>query len=140
MASVLLERSLTGLSPADELAKEALRGYKRGELIRVKMTRVRNPRHHRLFFALIGLVYENQDRYQSLEHMLTALKVALGHCETVICKDGKVAYLPKSISFAKMDQTEFDAFFNNTVDLVCKHFLPGVQSDDLRREVMDMVS
>ncbi len=62
------------------------------------------------------------------------------HWEWVCIKyDGKVAYLPKSISFAKMDQTEFDQFFDRTVELVCKHFLPGVRDEDLRREVLEMV-
>lgn len=138
MASVLLQRSLTGLSPMDDLGREFLAGYKQGDLIRVKTTKVRNPQHHRLFFALVNIVYDNQDHYESVEHLLTALKIALGHCDTVICKDGNPAYIPKSISFAKMDQTEFDAFFNRAVELVCKHFLPGVKDEDLRREILDM--
>lgn len=139
MASILLQRSLSGLSPIDEIGQEALRSIAIGDLIRVRMTKLRNPQHHRLFFALVNKVYENQDHYHNVEHFLTALKVALGHCDTVICKNGNTAYIPKSISFARMDQIEFDQFFNKAVDLICRDFLPGVKSDDLRREVLEMI-
>lgn len=139
MASWLSERSLTGLSAYDETGRQVLRGYKQGELIRVKTTRIRNPGHHRLFFALLNLVFENQERYQSVEHMLTALKVHLGYCDVMILQDGTVAMHPKSISFSAMDQDEFNVFFQKAVDVICKHFLPGVKSEDLRREVMEMV-
>ena len=140
MGSIVLERSLTGLSPVDEQGRAILARYKQGELIRVKTSRVRNSQHHRLFFALLNLVYENQSRYTSMEHMLTALKVALGHCDTVILKDGSPPYIPKSISFASMDQDEFNDFYDRTVKLVCMEILPGVKDEILRREVLEMIS
>lgn len=139
MASWLSIRSLTGLSAYDETGREVLRGYKQGDLIRVKTTRVRNPGHHRLFFALLNLVFENQERYASVEHLLTALKVQLGHCDTIILGDGEVVYCPKSISFSKMDQDEFATFYDKAVDVICQHFLPGVKFEDLKREVLEIV-
>jgi hypothetical protein len=34
-----------------------------------------------------------------------------------------------------MDQTAFSDFYNRVCDLICKHFLPGVESDALREDV-----
>jgi hypothetical protein len=48
-------------------------------------------------------------------------------------------YIPKSISFAKMSQEEFSAFYNRCCDLIAKHFLPGVTSAELHAEVALMI-
>lgn len=139
MTVILLQKRLGSLYPADIEAKEALQKFPQGEFLRVKLSRPRNLAHHRLFFALLHIVFDNQEHYKQFDHMLTALKVALGHCDTVICKDGKVAYLPRSISFAAMDQTAFDKFFNRTCDLLAERFLSGVSADELKREVAGMI-
>jgi hypothetical protein len=134
-APAFFHRDLGAFRPASPEAEAMLQKIKLGDVVRIKVERPRNIQHHKKFFALVGLVFRNQDHYQSQEHLLTALKVALGHCDTVICKDGNPAYIPLSISFAKMDQTEFDAFYTRTLDLIAKHFLPGIDKEDLRNEV-----
>jgi hypothetical protein len=47
--------------------------------------------------------------------------------------------IPKSIAFHKMDQTEFEAFYDRCIDKIARHFLPGVKSEDLRREVEELI-
>ena len=71
--------------------------------------------------------------------MAAALKVACGICQTFVLKNGEKVYIPGSISFAKMQQPEFDAYYSNAIEVVCKHFLPGVKSEDLKAEIEQIV-
>jgi hypothetical protein len=41
----------------------------------------------------------------------------------------------RSIAFHKMNQSEFEAFYEKCLDVIAKHFLPGVETDALRAEV-----
>ena len=134
-----MRKNLNSLCPIDGRSEEVFRKIKHGDDVLVEIKRPRNIKHHRKFFVLINLVFENQDRYASVEQLLAAIKIALGHCETLILADGTVNYLPKSIAFHKMDQTQFEEFFNRCCDLIAKHFLPGVTSDNLRREVESLI-
>lgn len=142
MTKIVLRKNFNSFvpDPTDPAAADFMKSLRHGEFITVEAKRPRNIQHHRLFFALVKIVFENQERYETEEHLLAALKVGLGHCDTVILKSGATAFLPRSISFAKMDQPAFNAFFDKAVDLVVKHFLPGVDSDALRQEVLDMVA
>ena len=137
---LFFRRTLQGLRPDDVQAEEALRSVGQGEVVALVLKRPRNSKHHRKFFALLKLVYENQEHYESMDALLIALKVALGHCFPVILRTGQTAYVPKSISFAKMSQDEFEVFYEGVVKIVVTKFLPGVNREDLEAEIMTMVS
>ncbi len=139
MTKAVFQKTLGGLRPTDDDGEAIMAGIKIGALVMIEVRKSRNLQHHRLFFALVKIVFDNQDHYESKEHLLTALKVAIGHCDTIIAKDGNTVYIPKSINFAKMDQTAFEAFYNMAVDIVIRHWLPGVTSEELKNEVWDMV-
>ena len=137
---VLMRKTLGSLRPVDDRGSEMLHKIANGDMVKCEITRPRNLAHHRLFFALLNLVFSNQDRYEAFDMFRAAFTIALGHCDVMALPGGKVGYVPKSISFAKMDQGEFSAFYNQAVDLVCAKWLPGVSSDDVRREVLEMVA
>ncbi len=137
---LLFTKTLGALRPADPEAEDALRKIANGTLVTVEMKRGRNLQHMRLFFALLHLVYENQDRYDTFEGFRAAFTIALGWCETLVLPDGKTAFFPKSISFASMDQTAFDVFFDDAVNLVCQRWLPTVTNEELRCEIHEMVA
>lgn len=136
---IMMTKALGSLRPVDAEGKDAIDHIGKGELVKIRISRPRNAGHHRKFFALLNLVFENQEHYETLDHMLVALKVALGHCDTVILKNGQTAFLPKSISFAKMDQTEFETFWNRACQVITKHFLPDVTQAQLERELLDLM-
>lgn len=139
MADGLFRKSFGYLRPADEEAQEIVAGMGRDEVVRVTVRRVRNPRFHRLFFALMNLVWQHQDRFVSREALLTYVKIGVGHVETVILDDGRTVYIPKSISFAKLDEHDFRKFFDAVVRLLVERVLPGWNADDLTAEVFKMV-
>lgn len=137
MAAPLFFRKDFGkLVPADDAATAALSKIKFGADVQVKIKRPRNILHHRKLWALANLVADNQEHYETAEQVVAALKAATGHCDWFPMKDGEhMVAIPKSIAFHKMDQTEFEAFYDRCIQIVAKHFLPGVEGDALRAEV-----
>ncbi len=133
---VVLCKRIASLIPVDDEGKEALDGIGQGEMVKVKITKSRNLGHHRKFFSMLNLVLDNQEKYPSLRHLLTAVKIEAGWYEDApIEVNGKLVYLPSSISFAKMDQLEFDKFYNDAISACCR-LLPHMDAEDLKNEVM----
>jgi len=136
---VFFRKDFGRLVPADDAASAVLQKIKHGTDVQVEIKRPRNIKHHRKFFALMQLVYQNQEHYDSIDHLVAALKTAVGHCDLVPGKGGVMIALPKSIAFHSMDQTAFDEFYDRCIDIIAKHFLPGVDSDALRAEVEELI-
>ena len=80
---------------------------------------------HRLFFAMLNLAFENQDKYESAELFLTVVKLGVHHCDTVVMPTGFITYTPKSINFAKMDQDDFNQFYEKAARYVTSEILPA---------------
>lgn len=132
------------LIAADELARETLAKIPTGTIVTAEPKIPRNIKHHRMFFALMTLVHENlpersADLYPTVENLVDAMKLAVGHYETIRLPNGKTGQKLKSISFAKMDQHAFDSFFNKCCDIIAVHFLPGVSDKQLKSEVALMI-
>ena len=134
-----MRRTLTGLRPTDAIGGEALERVPLNEDVKVEITRPRRLGHHRKFFALLAAVYPHQSTYGSQNLFRAAIEVALGFGESVKLPDGRMIIVPKSISFANMDQAEFDALFDRAVELIVSRIIPGIDSDDLRREVDEII-
>ena len=137
MAELYMEKALWGLRPADIEAEEYLSKIKLGDMLRVKVTKPRNPMFHRMAFSLLQLVYNNQEKYNNFNHFLTAMKVAAGHYDEVITLDGEVILSPKSVSFQACDELEFRKLFDRWLEIAVRDFLPGVDSAELERQVLD---
>lgn len=134
----LARKDLGHLSPVDPAGEEALRKLKFGDVVTVEIKKPRNGNHHRLYWALLGVVFDNQEQYETVEQLHSALKIAAGIYDPLTMPNGTVYKIPGSIAFDKMDQTEFSAFYDRVCDLIAQHFLPGVTSAELRAEVAQM--
>lgn len=137
MAKFVAQKYLGALRPADDAGHEALRKIGNDELVSVEIKKSRNIKHHRMFWALMTIVHDNMDseRYPTVEDLTAAVKIAAGLRTRIELPNGEIGFIPGSIAFHKMDQTAFGEFYNRVCDLICKHFLPGVESDALREEV-----
>lgn len=136
---ILMAKSLNGmLQPVDEMGREVMAKVgKRPVLVSIK--KPRNIGHHRKLFVLLQLILENQERYKSIEELLSAVKVMTGHCTLLFLPDGTEVRVPKSIAFHALDQIAFEEFWKQVVKLTCEVFLPGVDSEDLERQILDLV-
>lgn len=135
----LFFRKMGALRPADEAGEAILSKCREDELVTVDVKRGRNLAHHRKFWKLMQIVYENQTHYKNPEEVCAAFKVAAGHCEYVQAK-GQLVALPRSISFGKMDQSAFEAFYEKAVAYLCTEVIPGMDSDALKREVEELLA
>ncbi len=63
------------------------------------------------------MIFDNQERYENMEDLRTELKLQCGSYTHHIRTNGEVCYIPKSWSFADMDQTEFEALYDRLIDV-----------------------
>lgn len=140
MSQILLRADLNSLRPADEQAAANLRKFKLGTFVRADIARVRSPQQLRLWWALITLIHGQQDEWPTVESLSKAILCAIGHGTVERNKSGTMQTLKaKSIAFGNLKQDEFNEIFDRAIRLVCEKILPGVESDALKSEVLDMV-
>lgn len=101
---------------------ERIKRIKQGEGFMVDITRPRNIKFHRKFFALINLVFQNQEVYKNIDHLRNDLTVEAGFFDEAPDFLGEVKKRPKSISFAAMDDDEFSDFYDACISTIVKYF------------------
>ena len=112
------------LLPGDDNARDILAKLKIGDRVLVKVHRARNPDHHRLAFAVLQKIAGAKG--ETVETILTWLKVATGRVDFVLLPSGKTVACPRSISFSAMSQDEFSRFWKEALPLITEHILPGL--------------
>lgn len=140
---VKTDRGLRGVTSDDHAAwlkfRRKLESMKPGTYFRMEWARPRNGQHHRKFFALLHLIAENSEVYDTTEKALVAVKLVTGYADPFIDpKTGELVQLPRSIAYDAMDQDEFDAFYSSAVDGVLKHILPHITTAQADR-LLDMI-
>ena len=136
MSKTFFRRTLAGLAPDDDGASEALRGVQIGQVVAVEISRPRNLQHHRLYWALVSRIASALDIDR--ENVSDVLKLRTGHFVTVETRSGPVQ-LPRSISFAKMDQAEFSEFFERCCREISVAWLPHMNPTQIRSEIYEMM-
>jgi hypothetical protein len=132
-----------GLFPCDEEGGQLLFKIPDMRDVEVDITVRRNPRHHRLFFAICKFVQMHCELFSdaSVDEIKDALKLATGLVKRYVSTEtAQTYYVMKSISFSAMDQTAFGEFYQNAVDVVCKRWMPpGTLPADVHNELIAMV-
>jgi hypothetical protein len=136
MARLLLRRTLSGFVPDDEASAELARKFAVNETYKAEVTKPRNLKMHRRYWALVTMVFHNCDQFKSVEQCHQYLKLRAGHSTTVVSKTtGEVYLVPDSIAFDKLDDTGFQEFWNKIVGVICEEIIPGLSADDLQLEL-----
>lgn len=139
MTTFVLTRRGDALVPVDEEDREVVSRLREGEPLRVDIKARRNVRQHRLYWALVRLLQKNTDLWGSEEAASDSLKLAAGHVDQVMNPlTGEIQLKPRSIAFEKMEQAQFNRFFNRVLYIVSERLL-GVANDELRGQVFDLV-
>ncbi len=137
MATTLhMANHLGALRPAQEQDAEVWGHLKiaEREVVKVQISRSRNYRFHCKFFAMLGIIFKNQEAYKSTKELLNVCKLRIGHVDIVQTPQGEERW-PASISWANMTEAEFGAFYNRAVDWVLSEVIPGLQRQHLDAEV-----
>ena len=127
----------TGLKPLYDSDFDEKKKLKIGETYAVEIKKERNFEFLKKFFALIKLGHENTklkgipfDAYRAYVTMKA------GYADVYETPRGKFA-LPKSISFAKMDETEFQKLYDGSIQIIMNDI--GSDRETIERELLNFL-
>lgn len=104
------------------------------KVVYVEVKQPRNGKHHRLYWTLCQRIADAIG--SEAETVSDVLKIRTGHCNNVQTKRG-VLQLPKSISFAAMDQTKFSEFFEQCLTVIYGEW--GIARPDILEVMKDLL-
>ena len=137
------------LVPADDDAMEWLESRVEGEVFVGEFRVPRNLGHHRKFFAMLKVGFEAWEPPPGEFRGIPAVKnfvrfrkdvtIQAGYYDVVSNLRGEVRAEAKSISFAAMEQSEFEAFYSACADVLLRMVLTHYERADLDCVVNQMV-
>jgi len=107
---------------------------KMGETYEIEIKKKRNVLFHRKFFALLNLVFQNQDHFKDneFEAFRGYFLIKAGEYTRTDTPKGAF-YYPKSISFSKMDEIEFSRLYDKIINVACEEI--GADKEDIKNEI-----
>ncbi|MDE2232546.1 MAG: DUF1367 family protein [Patescibacteria group bacterium] len=137
MSAVLLAKTLSGkLEPCDDNGRDRLAKIGAGDIVLCEIKRGRNIKFHRKLFAMLNIIFKNQEHYKSIDDLLAVAKLSTGHVHTIETRHG-IVRLPASISFSSMSEDDFSDFYDRVTNWVCESVIPGLNREHLDQEVAD---
>ena len=132
-----VKKTLSGLIPSSRTEFDKLQEckLKLNEYYEVDIKKKRNYEFHKKFFALVGITFENQEHYAREDDLREYLTIKAGYYRKVKAPNGYEQFKPLSISFAKMDQTQFDELYDRFVTQVLLYL--GCDNDDLMDQLKE---
>ncbi|WP_420010618.1 DUF1367 family protein [Tateyamaria sp.] len=149
MADIHLIKSAAGLVPSDAMAAEWFAKVPLGKPVNAKVTLPRNGKFHRKFFAMLNVAYDNHDWPDvqsqfgpvktSFEMFREYATVKAGHYEMDMTPRGDIRARAKSVSWAKMDDEEFQRLYSDVLDVILAEFLSNWTAGDMENAVNVML-
>lgn len=136
--------------PADPESEQRIEKMKVGDIIRGDFKKMRNPKNHRRFFALMKLAYDSWEPTgpvkngdpvpnKSPEVMRKQLIILAGYHEHSWNLDGTLRLEAKSMSFGNMEEDEFSEMFSAVVQVIIDKILVNYTHDDVDRVVDEII-
>jgi len=121
--------------PLNDSDDEELRKLKFGKDYKFKVTAPRNYKFHKKFFALINLGFQNSEHGEmNFEGFRSYVIMRAGYYTETVTPTGTM-YLPDSISFANMDETEFEKLYSASINVIIK--IIGFTTEDIENELIN---
>jgi hypothetical protein len=89
-----------------------------GEVVEIRTHRERIGWYHRKHMAIEQRVFESQERFTLFDQFRNWLKVGAGHVDWFPGPKGGVVPVPKSISYASMEQTDFEEYHARVIEFL----------------------
>lgn len=109
--------------------------FKVGEVYEIEYKKPRNIKYHRKYFALLNLVYSNQEYFEDFESFREYIIIKSGYYIKTVTAKGEF-FKAKSISFASMDNIAFEKLFDSTLDVVIAEFIP-ISKEEIKNEIAE---
>jgi hypothetical protein len=129
MKLYLIKKEFQTFGVAYDSDYEKAANIKEGDMVLCEIKKPRNVGHHRKFFTLMNMVFQNQDQYNNQDHLREDLTIEAGFYDIEYNFWGEERKRAKSISFSSMDQTEFQEFYKAFLDAVVRVY--GLDNKDL---------
>ena len=132
-----------GLVPLGDDDYEEKRKLRLGETYSVEVKVVRNVDFHRKYFALIAYAWEflnerETERFKDKENFRKYIEIAAGHCDVIFHpRLQEFVEIPKSIAFAKMDNTAFSDLYGRVKDVIFSIIGDRVTQEEFERLLID---
>ena len=132
----------TGFVPETDEDHEQKRKLKIGATYEAVFREVRNPKFHRLFFALLNCSWsyltEAQQEFfkNNVEKFRETLLIATGYTETFY-DIRRAAWLekPRSMAFDKMSESDFSDFYERAKDVIFNYFIDPSLRDEFEQQL-----
>ena len=121
-SKIALVRTLSGFKPAFDSDIELSKKIKLGQVYEYEYKQPRNYMFHKKFFGLVKMVFDNQEQYTNFEHLRKDLIIESGNYDLRHDLLGVEIREAKSISFASMNQNDFDKLYSDIIDVIVKYF------------------
>lgn len=89
-----------------------------GKQVECKISVPRNLAFHRKYYAMLRTSIDMIPDDYNLDQFRAVCTVGAGYCE-FIESQGQLVAVPKSISFASMDETTFGELYQDTLTYIC---------------------
>lgn len=123
------------LLPLHDSDSESLHKLKANHDYKFVITSPRNYKFHKKLFALMNLGYKNIDtKGMNFEEFRAYKIMQAGYYNRVVTEKGEF-YLPKSISFASMDDLEFESLYSAMIDVMIVTL--GTTSEEIEKQLIN---
>lgn len=132
MTKIYLRKIGGMLCPADDDAAEQLRKYKAGTILYAEVASPRNYKFTKKYFALLKFAFDawepatvdakNRHVIKNFDRFRKDVAISTGFYELVVNINGDTRAEAKSISFARMDNEEFEKLYQATITLFLEKF------------------
>ena len=132
-----------GLVPYGNDDYEEKKKLKDGATYSVEIKVARNLDFHRKYFAMVSYAWDFLNEaetatFRTKENFRKYLEISAGHCEVIYHpRLQEFVEIPKSISFANMDNAEFDGLYQRVKDVVFSLIGGRVSEEEFERLVLD---
>lgn len=118
------------------------RKIRKGELVSIEIYRVRNPKFNRYVHAIGQLCIQHIEQFENYTDAHAVIKrlqiESKTHCDEVAIQGGFICYIPRSLSFDNMDESEFNAFVNAICKFICKRYWPEMEPEQVEQMALAM--
>jgi len=131
--------------PVNEDSIKAVMKLAEDDVIKCEVWKQRNYMFLRKYFALLKTTIYHMpenipDRFRDKDYLRKYIQICIGSAEVMVGLTGRENFIPKSISFADMDEDEFKEVYNKTLDFILKHFVTGVDQYDFELEILNFMN
>jgi hypothetical protein len=102
--------------------------------VRAQFAQPRSGPRHRLYRVILRIVVNNTDLFATEDALHDTLLLANGVVRPVMTTAGEIIMIPSSTAFDAMPEEEFKAYFDQAMETIQTHIIPGIDLDDLLKE------